>query len=264
MSEEVKISGEEREVSFLGGASIDGAPISYIVVLAAVATALAFVPFSVVLASGGSFPLSQAVYPLIGVILGPLAGALASGLGALIGVFVAPHTAGVPFVSVLGAVLSSYVAGTIVKNDNPRKFWWIFMSALFVIANVYTIWRAVSLNGVPIKFPLLVGISGYICLILYSIPFTRDLISRGLKSRHALWFPLSMFATSWISSSLNMEVQGAITYTLFNWPTEVWAMIIPIVPTEGAFRALAGMVIGVAVIAGLRSIGLTKSTHAQY
>ena len=52
-------AGEEREVKFLGGAALDGAPIAYIVVLAAVVLALSFIPFSVVLATGGSFPLSQ-------------------------------------------------------------------------------------------------------------------------------------------------------------------------------------------------------------
>jgi len=46
-----KPAGEEREVRFLGGAAIDGAPVAYIIVLAAVVTALAFIPFSVILAA---------------------------------------------------------------------------------------------------------------------------------------------------------------------------------------------------------------------
>ena len=103
-------SGEERSVKFLGGAAIDGAPVAYIVVLAAVVTALAFIPFSVVLASGGSFPMSQGIFGLIGWVLGPIAGAVASGIGTLIGVFVAPHTAGVWPVSVYGAVVTSFAA----------------------------------------------------------------------------------------------------------------------------------------------------------
>ena len=81
--------GQEREVKNVGGASIDGAPIAYIVVLAAVVTALAFIPFSVVMATGGSFPMNQGIFGLIGWVLGPIAGAISSGIGALIGVFVA-------------------------------------------------------------------------------------------------------------------------------------------------------------------------------
>jgi hypothetical protein len=76
----VKIpSGQEREVKNIGGAAIDGTPIAYIVVLAAVVTALAFIPFSVVMASGGSFPMNQGIFGLIGWIMGPIAGAITAG-----------------------------------------------------------------------------------------------------------------------------------------------------------------------------------------
>ena len=51
--------GEERKVQFLGGASIDGTPVAYIVVMAAVVAALSFIPFSIVMASGGSFPMKS-------------------------------------------------------------------------------------------------------------------------------------------------------------------------------------------------------------
>ena len=71
-------AGQERRVEFLGGAAVDGAPVAYIVVLAAVVAALAFIPFSVVLASGGSFPMSEGIYGLVGWILGPIAGAVAT------------------------------------------------------------------------------------------------------------------------------------------------------------------------------------------
>lgn len=59
-------SGPERSVQFHGSAAIDGAPVAYIVVLAAVVTTLSFIPFSVVLSSGGSFPMSQGVFGLVG------------------------------------------------------------------------------------------------------------------------------------------------------------------------------------------------------
>ena len=88
-------SGQERHVESFEAVAIDGAPIAYVVALTAVVAALGFVPFSVILGSGYSFPLSQAVYPLVGWILGPIAGAVAAGTGRLVGVFIAPHTAGV-------------------------------------------------------------------------------------------------------------------------------------------------------------------------
>ncbi len=56
----------------------------------------------------------------------------------------------------------------------------------------------------------------------------------------------------------------AITYTLFNWPEEVWLALIPIIPVENLVRAIVGIVIGVGVISGLRAIGLVKPTEALY
>ncbi|MFN2109907.1 MAG: hypothetical protein ACK2UI_09615, partial [Anaerolineae bacterium] len=80
-------TGEEREVALSRGASIDGAPIAYIVTLAAVVAVLTVVPIPItfVLGTGKNFPMSQGVYPLMGWLLGPFAGALADGIGALAG-----------------------------------------------------------------------------------------------------------------------------------------------------------------------------------
>ena len=73
--------GVEREVRSLSSTQIDGAPIAYIIVMAAVVTALSFIPFSLIIGSGGSFPLSQGVLALVGWVLGPVAGAFLPGWG---------------------------------------------------------------------------------------------------------------------------------------------------------------------------------------
>ena len=122
-------AGEERKVEFLGGAAIDGAPVAYIVVLAAVIVALSFFPFSVILASGGSFPMSQGIFGLVGWILGPIAGAVAAGIGVLIGGFLAPHTAGVLVVSIITGMTGAFAAGSMVVGDK-RKGWWLYVHLL--------------------------------------------------------------------------------------------------------------------------------------
>lgn len=124
--------GEERQVQTTSAASIDGTPVAYIVVLAAVTAALAFIPFTIVLASGGGMPLSQSIFPLLGWILGPMAGALASGIGTLIGIFLAPYTAGIPFLSIWGAVIGSFTAGAMVLGYR-RKYWWIGLTIFFCL-----------------------------------------------------------------------------------------------------------------------------------
>jgi hypothetical protein len=254
--------GEEREVEFLGGASIDGAPIAYIVVLAAVVTALAFIPFSVVLASGGSFPLSQSIWALMGWILGPIAGAVASGIGSLVGLFLAPHTAGVPVVRVLGGALAAFAAGAMVTGKE-RKGWWLPLAVVFVIAYLLFPGRAVVQNGVGL-WPAFAGsFLNWSAILLWVLP-TRTLFARWIGSENIGLVAAGLFLGTWMAFGVTHCVQSMILYFMFNWPEEVWISLIPIIPFESLMRSLVATVIGTGVIAGLRAIGLVKPTHATY
>ncbi len=255
-------AGREREVKFLGGASIDGAPVAYIVVLAAVLCALAFIPFSVVLASGGSFPVSQGVFALVGWILGPIAGAVAAGVGALLGVFLAPHTAGVPVVTVYGGMIASFSAGVMVLGAK-RKTWWIGIAVLALIAFAIYAGRALVVNGVPLGIAVAELLSIETAIILWILP-TRTLIARLIHDQNIAKVAAGLFVGTWMCWGLANVCQAAVTYMMFNWPTEVWVTLIPIVPMETLFRSLIGMVIGTGVIAGLRAIGLVKPETSLY
>lgn len=256
------ISGKERQVKFLGGANIDGAPIAYIVVLAAVVTALAFVPFSVVMASGGSFPMSQGIFGLLGWVLGPIAGAVAAGIGTLIGVFVAPHTAGVWPVSIYGALIASFAAGLMVK-DGPRKNWWVYLTILSVISFLYFVGRAIFMNGINVSSALLGSFVDWSSILLFALP-TRVLIGKWIGGKNIGMVAVGLALGTWVAFGLAHVCQSAITYHMFNWPEEVWVMLIPLIPIEFISRAAIGTVIGSGVIAGLRAIGLVKPPHALY
>ncbi len=256
-------AGEEREVRFLGGAAIDGAPVAYIVVLAAVVTALSFIPFSVILAAGGSFPMSQGVYALVGWILGPVAGAIAGGVGRLVGVFLAPHTAGpLPAASVWGAVIASFAAGSMVLGEK-RKNWWILLSALFIVELLLFIGRAVFLNGVGLGVALLNTFVDWSSILLFMLP-TRTLFARWINSKDIRLVSAGLFLGTWMIAGISHLSVSVILYYMFNWPEEVWIMLIPVMPMENMFRCLIGAVIGSGVIAGLRAIGLVKPTEAIY
>ena len=255
-------AGEERKVEFLGGAAIDGAPIAYIVVLAAVVLVLAFIPFSVVLASGGSFPLSQGIFPLVGWLLGPIAGAIASGIGTLVGVFLAPHTAGVPAVSILNAVIASLAAGSMVVGGR-RKNWWIPLTVIFVVALLLYAGRAVVQNGVSLWAAIGGSFLDWSGLLLFALP-TRVLVARWIGDKSLAKTALGLFIGTWMIAGVAHLVSSMITYFMFNWPEEVWVTLIPIIPFENLLRSVVGTVIGTGVIAGLRAINLVKPTEAIY
>ncbi len=256
-------SSRERKVEFLGGAAIDGAPVAFIVVLAAVVTALSFIPFSIVLGEGGSFPLSQGVWALVGWILGPIAGALADGIGTLIGIFVAPHTAGVPIVSIWGSVIAGFVAGSMVLGDHRRRTWWIPLIVLFVIEYLLYAGRGVVQNGVDIGPAITMTFINWSAFLLYVLP-TRTLFARWIKSENVGLLAAGLFLGTWMVMGLSHLSQSVITYFMFNWPNELWVTLTPIIPFQHLIRCLTGAVIGTGVIAGLRATGLVKPKEAIY
>ncbi len=255
-------TGEERDVTPRGGASIDGASLALVIVLAAVVAALSFIPFSVMLGSAGSIEMSEGVYPLVGWILGPIAGAVASGIGRLVGVFLAPQTAGVPIVSVLGAAIGSFAAGSMVLAGR-RKHWWIWLTILFVIEYLLFAGRAVVQNGVGLWPAIGASFIDWSGILLFALP-TRRWVARWLKSPNLAWVAAGLFLGTWMVSGLTHLDSGVITYFIYNWPEAVWLVLIPIIPVENLFRCLIGTVIGTGVIAGLRAIGIVKPREAVY
>jgi hypothetical protein len=254
--------GEEREVRRLGGATLDGAPIGLVVVLASVVAALSFIPFSVMLGSGGSIEMSEGVYGLVGWLLGPVAGSVASGIGRLVGVLVAPQTAGVPLVSVWGAAIGSFAAGSMVTAGR-RRHWWIPLTVLFVIAYLLYAGRAIVQNGVGLWPALGATFLDWSGIVLFALP-TRRLFAEWIKSPSPARVAAGLFFGTWMVSGLTHVNSGAITYFMYNWAEEVWIALIPIIPVENLFRCLIGMVIGTGVIAGLRAIGIIKPDNAIY
>lgn len=253
--------GPEREVQFLGSASIDAAPVAYVIVLAAVVTTLAFVPLSVTLASGGSFPMSQGIYGLVGWVLGPVAGAVASGIGTLVGVLFAPHTAGVWPLTVYTAICASFAAGCF--QTEKRRFWWI-PAALWGIASLaFYVGRARYVVGISPRTIVLGTFVDWSSLLLFLSPL-RPQVGRWLRSPRLDRVALGLALGTYISFGFAHTCLCALSFYLFNWAEEVWLLLIPLIPIEFAARSAVGAVVGVGVLSGLRAIGLVKPGYAIY
>lgn len=255
--------GEERTIVPRGRILIDGAPISYIIVMAAVVTALAFIPLSVMLGSGKPFPMSQSVYGLNGWMLGPLAGAFASAIGALIGSFVAPHTAGAFWiVTIYGAAVASLAGGS-MGLGGKRRFWWMAVAVLAVLSWFVYVGRMVLVNGVRPWVALATTFADWSAILLYISPM-RGMVARWLKSEKATYLSLGLLLGTWSAYGISHVCNSAILNFVYNLPDSVWVTLIPIVPVEFLVRAAVGSVIGTGVIMGLRALGLYKADHAGY
>jgi len=73
-----------------------------------------------------------------------------------------------------------------------------------------------------------------------------------------------LFISTWMISTMISIVGTFFTYWMYNWPEAVFITLLPIIPVEMLVRSFTGMVIGVGVITGLRSIGLVKPKNALY
>lgn len=253
--------GEERKIGLVGGVSIDGTPIAYIIVWSAILAVLSFIPIpvSVVLGIGGTFPLSQALYALTGFVLGPWAGALAAGVGRLIGIFAAPHTAAAGLPSVLFAIIWAAAGGILVQKKSRL---WLGMLAVFAFAYLVYIGLALG-KDVDIGLAVLNTLTNLSGLILWVLP-TRALARRWIADQNPVKLAAGLALGSWIVNTLGHTFSNAWMYYTVGWPANVWRVLIPVIPAEQAFRAIVGTVIGMGVILGLRAIGLVKPAKAGY
>ena len=255
-------TGEEREVKQHQGAAIDGAPVAYIVALAAVVAVLAIVPLSIVVSSGKSFPMSQAIYPLVGWILGPVAGALADGIGALVGVVLFPHTTTMPVATVLGAALGGFAAGAMMCSAR-RKHWTRRLGALFAaLYALYAGW-AVLRNGAALYAVLLGSFIDWTALLLFLLP-TRAFFARRIGDGDLRRVAVGLFGGTWTIAGLAHLTTGLLIYLIANWPNELWLTFAPLAPFEHLVRCGVGTVIGTGVIAGLRATGIRAFPEARY
>ena len=253
--------GEERSVERVGGATIGGAPIAYIIVWGAALAVLSFVPMpvSAILGIGGTFPISQALYALVGMILGPTAGALAAGIGRLIGIFTAPHTAAAGIPSMVIAMVWAAAGGILVQK---RSRAWIVALVVFALAYVAYVGRALTVDVSP-GLALQTTLTNLSGIILWLLP-TRILAREWISDQGAAKLTAGLALGCWIVNACGHTFANALLYYLNPWPANIWRILIPIIPAEQLFRTIVGAVVGVGVISGLRAIGLPKPAQAGY
>ncbi len=249
-------TGPRREVRLHSRATIAGAPVAYVAMLAAVIAGLSLIPFSIVLGTGGgTFPLSEALFALMGVVLGPRAGAVTVLVGRLIGVGFAPHTAGSGVLSACCAVIGPIASGTMCQ---PGKRWitpWIFCALCYA----GYIGRALTLD-VSVRLAVVSTATNWIALLLWVSPL-RVLAIRWLRGPRLV---VGLAIITYVATTAVNTVNATVEYVRIGWPAEVWVVLAPLIPLERLGLTAVGTFIGVGVIRGLRQVNLVKATEAGY
>lgn len=235
---------------------IYGAPISYVALLGAVTAVLQLIPFSVVLGSGVSFPLSLATGPLIGILLGPWAGTIAVLVGGAIGVLIAPHTAFLGPLTLLVLIMSPLATGLIVTGRSYIVGIYLLLAAVVWWGVFFLIIGFPSEHMAALLQPWRYVVPG----ILLLVPGLTDKAVRLLQSEERLPLAAGLGYILWIGLQADHAMSSVVgNEILFPLPAEVWSFLtLAVIGAERGALTLVGIVIGLGVIFGLRRMGIRK------
>ncbi len=249
-------TGPRREVRTQSRAVIAGAPVAYVAMLAAVIAGLSLIPFSVILGTGGgTFPLSEALFALVGIILGPGAGAVTVLVGRLIGIGLAPYTAGSGVISACCAVIGPLASGTLCQPGGR----WVAPWGICTLFYVAYIGRALT-RDVSLPLALMTTAANWLALLLWVSPL-RSLAVRWLRGPRLV---AGLAIITYVATNAVNVVNATVEYFRVGWPAQVWVILVPLIPLERLALTLVGTLIGVGVIRGLRQVNLVKAENAGY
>jgi len=257
------MSSEEEVVPLVSAGMIDGTPIAYIAIWAALVAIMAMLPFSVVIGGGGSFPMSLFIYGLVGILLGPIAGAIATAIGSIIAVIIAPYTSIFGFLGFIPPTVATFMAGLITyKKGKPMLN--ILIAIVGALLLVVVFYFSFPISGVDVLKPevVLIGVTdfwpGWILLLVTS-KWIRDWV----QSEDPVKLALSVFIITYF---VNNTYEHYIGWIMFNFtyglPIDVCIWIIfAFTWWERLAMGVSGMVIGTAVIIALRRAGIRKPIY---
>ncbi|MCL2759508.1 MAG: hypothetical protein FWD22_04790 [Treponema sp.] len=225
-------------------------------VWAAVIAAGHLLPTLPIWGTGGTFSLSTVLYPLSGILFGPIAGALCSALGGFIGSLVAPHTAWMGLGTFIVGTTTSFTTGCIAwgkwppVNINSRGG--IIINGAIIVYIIGTIlWFTQEIGRSVIRLPLIYYGAGFIVMMLALIFAGRMFAAKS----HLLKFP-AIWLCAFGGLVGGATIGNFFSLVLYKQPAEIWIILTVTSPVERAVFAIAAMLVGAPLLGGLNKIGI--------
>ncbi|MCR4398106.1 MAG: ECF transporter S component [Firmicutes bacterium] len=216
---------------------------SVIVVWAALIAAVSVVPTVPILFTGGTFSLASALLPLAGVFFGPVKGAMCAAIGQLVGQFIAPHTAWLGVLTFVVGMTNAYVAG------NASHGRWL--PAVSVILVGAALWYTNPIGRQVPLFPVVFYGAGLVAAVVGSLWG-----GNAISSRHPVVAGAGVWFCAFAGFVGAAAVGNYLGLLLLRIPAKVWSVLVFVSPVERAVFSLGSAVVGVALIRGLRKMGV--------
>ncbi|MCL2266637.1 MAG: ECF transporter S component [Treponema sp.] len=226
-------------------------------VWAAVVAAGCLLPAFPIWGTGGTFSFANVLNPLSGILFGPLAGALCSAAGGFIGSFIAPHTAWLgPGTFIIGTV-TAFTAGCIAWGRNPPvavngRGSFVINGGIIIYLIGTILWFTQEIGRSAAIYPVVVYGLGFISLAA-GIIFSGKMFAAKKRILNFLAFFLCAFG-GLIGGA---TVGNFFSLVLIKQPSEVWTVLAIYAPVERAIFALAAMLAGYPLLAGLKKMGIS-------
>ncbi len=213
-----------------------------IAVWAALIAAVMLVPAFPIIGTGATFSVSAALFPLAGILFGPVAGALCAAIGAFVGQLIAPHTVFFGPLSFLIPTLGAFCAGMAMT-----KRWYVPL--LFILAFAGA-WYLVPLGREAWFQPAIWLLGVAACLVGWFV--ASDWI--GSDNRTKIF--VGVFLAAMAGTIVDHAFGSLWALIQFRLPAEIWLAALVLAPVERTLFSLGAAIIGTPLLIGLPKIGL--------
>ena len=234
-----------------------------IAVWAAVIGAGHLLPTIPIWGTGSTFSLSSALFPLAGILFGPIAGALAAAAGGFIGSLIAPHTAWMGLFTFIVGTVTAFTSGCIawgkwppVSINTGGSF--IINGGIIIFIAGTVLWFTQEIGRSIILVPVVFYGLGFIAMII-GIIFARRMFA---SSRQFLKFP-AIWMCAFAGLAGGASIGNFFSLVLYKLPAELWAALAFVQPLERAVFALGAMLIGAPLLTGLNKMGISAGPNDE-
>ncbi|MCL2264745.1 MAG: hypothetical protein FWC22_01775 [Treponema sp.] len=225
-------------------------------VWAAVVAAGYLLPTFQIMGTGAHFTLANVLNPLSGIFFGPLGGAVCSAAGGFIGFLIAPVKPMLgPAAFVIG-MTTAFTSGCIAWSKWPpvnvsTNGNFIFNGGIIIYLIGTILWFTQEIGRSIISFPAVYYGLGFAVMIIGFLFVRRFFLSKNkFLKLPAIWI------CSFSGLIGGATIGNFLSLVLFKQPKEIWTILTYIAPMERAIFALAAMIAGAPLLAGLNKTGI--------